>query len=107
MAKKSRIRARAARPRHGARVGTRLARPHVARVAQEAATAALNEHIRDHKVDILAFATEAEIYLDGRCVQQQIPTAQLGRIETVLAQIGSGTRAFTVVVHDHTTLSHD
>lgn len=100
MAKKAHI-------RHGARAGAGRARPHVVRVAQEAATAALNEHIRDHTVEILNFKDEAELYLDGECIAREIPPIVRIRLETILAKIGAETRSFTVVVHNHSGLSRE
>lgn len=98
MAKKTRI-------RHGARAGARRARPHS--VAHEAASAALAEQARNHTVEILSFNGEAELYLDGECIAREIPPIVRMRLETILAKVGAETRAFTIVVHDHTGLSRD
>lgn len=102
MAKKSRSR-KAARPRHGARA--RILNG--VSTAHEAARAVLNEVTREHTVEILNFKGEAELYLDGQCIAQEIPPIVRMRLETILAQIGAETRAFTVVIHDHSGLTRD
>lgn len=101
MAKKSRSR-KAAQPRHGARgLGG------VSPAAHEAAVAVINEITRNHKVEILNFQGEAELYLDGKCVMVEIPLALVGKLETILAVVGAETHSFAVLIHDHTNLTRD
>jgi hypothetical protein len=101
MAKKSRSR-KAAQPRHGAR-GRGASSPE----AHEAARIVLSEVMREHKVEILSFNGEAELYLDGQCIAQDIPPIVRMRLETILAKIGAETRSFTVVIHNHSGLTRD
>lgn len=101
MTKKTRSR-KAARPRRDAR-----AHDNISPAAREAALAVLHEVTRDHTIEILSFKGEADLYLDGNCIAQEIPPIVRIRLETILAKIGAETRSFTVVVHDHSGLIRD
>ena len=73
-------------------------------VAHDAAQQALTEQSREHTIEILRFGDNADIFLDGDPVREYIKDDRMDEIGTILSKIGTDTRAFTVVIHDHSKL---
>lgn len=72
--------------------------------AEKAARDTLHGAAQQHRVEVLQFAGDFDVFADGEgIVRRRTGTAH--DVTALLSAIAQATRSFTVVVHDHTTLA--